>query len=208
MTAKHYRRQDQREDRGSEAHDLLSQTPPGALARISTAVFVDRTRAAQLAAIRELAAATVGFDPKRGDTLAVAAVDFSAPPETRKDAWWLLYGAVVPLLPALALAAGTIVAIRAGLPPIAALARGYLERASVERTSKNVAGYEPARVRSALAQEPPHAAAAIISALPAATAAAVLELYPVHERDAIVRRMQRPHSPLIPDAEEVLRRHA
>jgi len=63
-------------------------------------------------------------------------------------------------------------------------------------------------VRSALAQEPPHAAAAIISALPAATAAAVLELYPAHERDAIVRRMQRPHSPLIPDAQEVVRRHA
>jgi flagellar M-ring protein FliF len=205
---KRYRRQDEHEDRGSEAHDVLTQTPAGTLARISTAVFVDRSRIAELAAIRELAAATVGYDPKRGDTLAVAAVDFSAAPEAHKDAWWLLYGALVPLLPALALATGAIVAIRAGLPPIVALARGYLERASVERTSKNVAGYEPARVRSALAQEPPHAAAAIISALPAATAAAVLELYPAHERDAIVRRMQRPHSPLIPDAQEVIRRHA
>ncbi|HTA39571.1 MAG TPA: flagellar M-ring protein FliF C-terminal domain-containing protein [Candidatus Acidoferrales bacterium] len=205
---KHYRRDDQHEDRGSESRDVLTQTPPGTLVRISTAVFVDRSRAAQLPAIRELAAATVGFDPKRGDSLAVAAVDFSAAPETRKDAWWLLYGAVVPLLPALALATGAILAIRAGVPPVVALARGYLERASVERTSKHVAGCEPARVRSALAQEPPHAAAAIISALPAATAAAVLELYPAHERDAIVRRMQRPHSPLIPDAEEVVRRHA
>jgi flagellar M-ring protein FliF len=205
---KRYRRQDEREDRGSESRDVLTQTPPGALARISTAVFVERSRAAELAAIRELAAATVGYDPKRGDTLAVAAIDFAVAPVVRKDPWWLLYGTVVPLLPAVALAVGAIVAVRSGIPPLAALARGYLERASVERTSKSVAGYEPSRVRSALEREPPHAAAAIISALPAATAAAVLELYPAHERDAIVRRMQRPHSPLIPDAQEVVRRHA
>jgi flagellar motor switch protein FliG len=69
-------------------------------------------------------------------------------------------------------------------------------------------GYAPARVRGALAHEPPHAAAAIISALPAATAAAVLELYPQHEREALVRRMQRAPSPLIPDAHEVLGRDA
>jgi flagellar M-ring protein FliF len=205
---KRYRRQDERDERGSESRDVLSQTPSGTLARISTAVFVDRTRAADLPAIRDLAAAAVGFDPKRGDTLAVAAVDFHAAPVAQKDGWWLLYGALVPLLPAVALAIGAVLAARAALPPLMGLARAYLERASVERTSKSVAGYEPARVRSALAQEPPHAAAAIISALPAATAAAVLELYPPHERDAIVRRMQRYHSPLVPDAEEVVRRHA
>jgi flagellar motor switch protein FliG len=59
-------------------------------------------------------------------------------------------------------------------------------------------------VRSALAGEPPHAAAAIISALPTATAAAVLELYPQHEREAIVKRMQRVHPSVVPTAEEVL----
>ena len=57
-----------------------------------------------------------------------------------------------------------------------------------------------------LEQEPPHAAAAIISALPAATATAVLELYPPHEREAIVTRMQRRHSPLLGDAHELIRR--
>jgi len=205
---KRYHRQDEHADRGSESHDLLTQTPAGALARISTAVFVDRRRAAELPAIRDLAAATVGYDPKRGDTLAVAAVDFAVAPVAQKDGWWLLYGTLVPLLPAIALSIGAVAVARAGVPPLAAIARSYLERAAVERTSKSVAGYEPARVRSALAQEPPHAAAAIISALPAATAAAVLELYPPHERDAIVRRMQRRHSPLVPDAEEVVRRHA
>jgi flagellar M-ring protein FliF len=205
--SKRYRRDDEREERGSESRDVLTQTPSGTLARISTAVFVDRTHAGELAAIRDLAAAAVGYDPKRGDTLAVAAVDFRAPAPARKDPWWLLYGTLVPLLPALALATGAVVAVRAGVPPLAALGRTYLERAAVERTSKNVAGYEPARVRSALEREPAHAAAAIISALPAATAAAVLELYPPHERDAIVRRMQRPQSPLIPDARDVVRRH-
>ena len=84
----------------------------------------------------------------------------------------------------------------------------YLERSSIALISSRVAGVAPAQVRGALANEPPHAAAAIISALPAATAAAVLELYPPHEREAIVRRMQRAHSPLVPDLSEIVGRHA
>ena len=80
-------------------------------------------------------------------------------------------------------------------------------RGASSAASKAAAGFAPARVRSMLEQEPPHAAAAIISALPAATATAVLELYPPHEREAIVRRMQRRHSPLLDDAQELLRRH-
>jgi hypothetical protein len=39
------------------------------------------------------------------------------------------------------------------------------------------------------------------------TATAVLELYPPHEREEIVRRMQRRHSPLLDDPHELLRRH-
>jgi hypothetical protein len=42
--------------------------------------------------------------------------------------------------------------------------------------------------------------------LPAATATAVLELYPPEERAAIIRRMQRAASPAVPDYESVLRR--
>jgi flagellar motor switch protein FliG len=61
-------------------------------------------------------------------------------------------------------------------------------------------------VRGALAGEPPHTAAAIISALPAATATAVLEMYPAEERAAIVRRMSRAATPAMPDHEAVLRR--
>jgi flagellar motor switch protein FliG len=82
-----------------------------------------------------------------------------------------------------------------------------VERAAVDRASRAAAGFPPARVRTMLEQEPPHAAAAIISALPASTATAVLELYPPHEREAIVQRMQRRHCALVPDAQELLRRH-
>ncbi|HEV3195631.1 MAG TPA: flagellar M-ring protein FliF C-terminal domain-containing protein [Candidatus Cybelea sp.] len=205
---KHYRHLEEGEDRGSETHELLSQVQPGGLKRLSTAVFVDQSRALELVKVRELAAATIGLDVRRGDTLVVEAVDFHQAPPLRKDTWWLLYGALVPLAPVLVLTIGLVACARCAVPPLASLVQSLIERAAVERTSRIAAGFAPARVRSILEQEPPHAAAAIISALPAATATAVLELYPPHEREAIVQRMQRRHSPLLDDAQELLRRHA
>jgi flagellar motor switch protein FliG len=101
-----------------------------------------------------------------------------------------------------------LVAGKYAAPHVATFAKQYLERSSIARMSTRVAGIAPSQVRGALVNEPPHAAAAIISALPAATAAAVLELYPPHEREAIVRRMQRARSPLVPDASEILGQHA
>lgn len=203
---KRYRKLEEGEDRGSETRESLSQAPAGALKRLSTAVFVDQKLGFDLGKIRELAAATLGYDAARGDSLAIAAVEFRHAPIPRRDAWWLLYGTVMQVTPALVLAIGLVAAARLALPPVAALVQSLAERASVERASKAVAGFPPARVRSILEQEPPHAAAAIISALPAATATAVLELYPPHEREAIVNRMQRRHSPLLSDAHELLRR--
>lgn len=205
---KQYRRADESDDRGSETREVLSEFPRGTLERLSTAVFVDESRGIDLASVRELAAATVGYDAHRGDTLAVAAVDFHRALAARKDPWWLLYGTIVPLLPALVIASALLVVVRRAIPPLVALLQPLIDRAAVNRTSQAVAGFAPASVRSALAHEPPHAAAAIISALPAATAAAVLDLYPPHERAAIVQRMQRPHSPLLRDPQELLRRHA
>jgi flagellar biosynthesis/type III secretory pathway M-ring protein FliF/YscJ len=202
-----YRRLEEGEDRGSETHEVLSQSQPGALKRLATAVFVDQSGALDIAKVRDLAAAAVGFDARRGDLLAVEAVDFRRAPMLRKDAWWLLYGAVVPLAPALIVTVGLVFCVRLAMPSFASFLQSLLERVAVDRTSKAAAGFAPARVRSMLEQEPPHAAAAIISALPAATATAVLELYPPHEREAIVRRMQRRHSPLIEDAHELLRKH-
>lgn len=189
------------------ARESFSQVPPGTLRRLSAAVFVDRGRALDTAKVWNLAGATLGYDERRGDTLTVEDVDFHREPASRKDAWWFLYGAVLPLAPALIVAMGMVACARIGMPHAAGVIQTMLERAAVERASKAAAGFPPARVRSMLEQEPPHAAAAIISALPAATATAVLELYPPHEREAIVRRMQRRHSALVPDAQELLRRH-
>jgi len=64
----------------------------------------------------------------------------------------------------------------------------------------------PRRFLGALSGEPPHTAAAIISALPTATATAVLEMYPPEERAAIVRRLARTAAPVVPDATSLLHR--
>lgn len=205
--SKRYRHDDVDDDRGSETRETTVQTAPGSIRRISAGIFIDEARATDLAKVRDLAAATIGFDAKRGDTLTVQAVDFHRQPEPRKDVWWLLYGTIVPLAPSVALAIGAVVIVRLLLPSLSSCATGWLERMALRETSHAVSGLAPSRVRTALVHEPPHAAAAIISALPAATAAAVLELYPQHEREAIVRRMQRPQSPLLGDAEEYVRRH-
>ena len=205
---KKYAKNDERDDRGSETHETIDHADPGAIVRISTAVFVDAASGADLAGVRALAAATVGFDLHRGDELTVQAVVFHRALASKHDGWFLLYGAIVPLLPTLAIVVGLLGFGRYLLPNMHVLVKGALERDAIARTSRTVTGYAPARVRGALAGEPPHAAAAIISALPAATAAAVLELYPPHEREAIVKRMQRTHSAVVPSADELLARHA
>jgi flagellar M-ring protein FliF len=202
-----YRRLEEGEDRGSETHEIISQAQPGALRRLSTAVFVDQSHAVDLAKMRELAAATVGFDARRGDLIAVEAVDFRHTRLLRSNRWGLLYGAAVSLAPALIFTTGLVLCVRCAMPHLGSFLQSLTERAAVESASKAAAGIAPARVRSMLEREPPHAAAAIISALPAATATAVLELYPPHEREAIVQRMQRRHSPLLDGAQELLRRH-
>jgi flagellar M-ring protein FliF len=206
-SGKRYRGLEESEDRGSETHESLSQIPPGTLERISAALFIDEARSLDLAKVRELAAAAIGLDLRRGDTLAVEAIDFHRETASRKDVWWLLYGALVPMAPALIVAIGLVACVRVAVPPLTALVQSFVERAVVERASRAAAGFPPARVRSMLEQEPAHAAAAIISALPAATATAVLELYPPHEREAIVSRMQRGQPPVMPEAHELLRRH-
>ncbi len=201
---KRYDKDVRTEDRGSLTSELTTTQEAGGVARVSAAVFVDARRAADLAAVRAFAAATLGVDTRRGDTLAVQAVDFTHEPAGKRDGWWLAYGAIVPLLPTLVWVIGALVALRVAYPPLLTLARTACERASIARARRSVAGYAPANVRRALAGEPPHAVAAVISALPAATAAAVLDLYPPHERSAIVTRMQRAHASFVPQAHEVL----
>ena len=204
---KRYRKLEESEDRGSETRERVAQLPPGSLKRLSAAVLVDQSRALDLGKVRSVAAATVGFDQARGDSLVVEAVDFQREMPVHSSPLWTVYGALVPLAPALIVCIGLVTCARVAVPPMARVLNALVERAEVERTTKAAAAYPPAHVRTMLEQEPPHAAAAIISALPAATATAVLELYPPHEREAIVAKMQRKHTPLFPDADELLRRH-
>lgn len=201
---KHYVKNMHRQESGSDVREVASRSPAGRIARLSVAIAVDARLRAQLPAIRALAIATTGAQPARGDLVSVEAVDFTRPLPPERDGWWLAYGAIVPLLPTLAIVVAVLASLRiAGAPLVAALVK-VVERVGVSRTQAAVAGYSPERVRHALRDEPAHAAAAIISALPAATAAAVLELYPQAERQAILRRMQRERSSLIPDADEVI----
>jgi flagellar M-ring protein FliF len=201
---KRYDRSNQQLDRGSDTRENSATAEGARISRVSAAVFVDTTRGVDLAQIRSLAGATLGIDPHRGDTLDVAAVTFSHALTAKKDAWWLAYGAIVPLLPTIVVAIAALVALRWAGAPFGSLLKSLGERSAISRATAAVSGIPPAGVRGALANEPPYAAAAIISALPAATAAAVLDMYPEHERAAIIKRMQRPVSPLLSDAEKLI----
>lgn len=207
--AKKYTKANTVEDRGSDTRDEVRVALPGTTERRSVAVFVDAAKAIDLDKIRSLASAAAGIDPARGDVLRVEAVRFAAPVAPRETAGppGFVLGAVLGILPQAIVALAIALAVAFGTKPASTLATKFIDAATVRSTSREVAGIPPVRVRGALAGEPPHIAAAIISALPAATATAVLELYPPDERAAIVRRLARAASPLVPDAEELIRAH-
>jgi len=204
---KKYTKANSVEERGSDTRDETLVALPGTTGRRSVAVFVDAAKGLDLQKIRSLAEATAGIDPLRGDVLRVEAVRFTptAVPPGPVLPVWALIGAFAGILPQAIVALALVFAAWFGARPAYALAVRIVESANVRATSREVAGIPPTRVRGALAGEPPHIAAAIISALPAATATAVLELYPPDERAAIVRRLARAASPLVPDAEELIR---
>jgi len=194
-------------DRGSETQDERIETPGGRMERISVAVAVDQARRLDLGKIRSLAAATLGLVPARGDSVTVQDIAFprlavAAMPTPLATA----LGFAATLLPSLVVAAALLVGLRIGATPVARVCEALVQRLAIVRTTQAVVAFAPSHVRGALANEPPHTAAAIISALPAATATAVLDMYPPEERAAIVRRMSRVAAPVVPDYETVLRR--
>ncbi len=205
--AKKYSKASATEDRGSDTREERRVSLPGATARLTVAVFVDAARALDLAKIRALAAATTGIRPERGDALSVEAVAFAgAFPRTTRGSrapGWVL--ALASMLPQAFAAAGVVLVAAFAARPLAQIATRALDASSRRAAVRDVAGIAPVRVHGALAGEPPHIAAAIISALPTATAAAVLELYPAQERAAIVRRLARGETALLPRPEEMFR---
>ena len=192
-------------DRGSDVRDERTEVPAGRLERISVAVMVDATRGLDIEKVRDLARATTGLVPQRGDSLHVEALPFVHSAVAAPSRFAMVAGYFAAILPTLAIVAGIVIAVGFGAKPLAAAIEPLFSRIAVRRTSRAVAAFAPSQVRGALRGEPPHTAAAIISALPTATATAVLELYPPEERAAIVRRMARATSAAVPEFETLLR---
>lgn len=203
-TDRHYLKSTHADDRGSDTREEQTISPAGRLARVSVAIAVDAGHAVDIYKIRALAAAAAGLDVRRGDTITVQAVAFHAARTPKHDGWFAALGIALTLLPAIVAGVTVLLALKLCMKPAIALLRAAMARSALSQTRKAVTGFAPTQVRGALRGEPPYTAAAIISALPAATAAAVLDLYPPEERSAIIKRMSRAHSPLVPDFESVI----
>ncbi|MBV9409000.1 MAG: hypothetical protein JO164_09250 [Candidatus Eremiobacteraeota bacterium] len=203
--AKKYSKTSATEDHGSETHEEHRTTGADATARLTVAVFVDSGRSLDLAKIRALAAAVAGVRPDRGDVISVEAVPFSdgthATRGTHVPGWLLAFASI---LPQLITAAGLVLVVAIGIKPLTSLAVRIAESNAARTTARASAGVAPNRVYAALTAEPPHIAAAIIAGLPTTTAAAVLELYAPDERTAIVRRLPRANTALVPNPEDLV----
>ncbi len=197
-----YDRSSAKRTRGVAQRRVRESVPAGALRRRDVAVLVDARRVADIAAIRALVRAAAGIDARRGDRLVVEALPFAQQRDAAHDGWWLAYGAIVPLLPTLVVAIVGLVVLRAMRAPLRWALRAMMRAVRARPRADALGGYAPNALRGALRDEPPHTAAAMMSALPASTVAAVLELYPPEERAAILRNMARTRSPLVPSAEE------
>jgi flagellar M-ring protein FliF len=206
-SAKKYSKTSATEDRGSRTHEEHRVAAAGATARLTVAVFVDAARKLDLVKIRALASAAAGVRADRGDIVSVEAVAFGdgTPRAVRaaRAPGWLL--ALASVLPQAFTAIVVVLAVALSAKPLASAAARAVESASARSAARDVVSIPPARVRSALEGEPPHVAAAIIAALPAVTATAVLELYSADERAAIVRRLPRANTALVPPPEELFR---
>ncbi|MDE2573055.1 MAG: hypothetical protein KGM44_11110 [bacterium] len=192
---------------GSVEREEHATLPAGRLRRLSVAVFVDRSRGGDLSKIRALVEAAAGIDVRRGDEVRVEAMAFARPPGTPPRSPLALLA--VASLPALFLGLGLAAAAWAALPVARAglsVLHGMALRRAVEQRPPALA--EAQRLRAALDVEPPHAAAAVISALPASTAVAVLDLYPAEERERIVRRMATARAEAIPSLERIIGKYS
>jgi len=192
---------------GSDEREERATLPAGRVRRIAVAVFVDRPRAGDLSKIRALVETAAAIDVRRGDELRVETIDFAHPaaPPARSPVPMLL----ATLVPSIFVGLAIVIAALAARPAAQACAtalRGLALRRAVERTPP--ASAEAQRLRAALDVEPPHAAAAVISALPASTAIAVLDLYPAEERERIVRRMATARADAIPSLETILGKYS
>ncbi len=172
--------------------------------RRSMLVLVDQRHAPRLDEVSAVASAAGGFDFRHGDRLDVEAVHFGETTPHRKTIWLAFLGSALSIAPTVIASVALLIGLRIGIRPAVSILKTIVRSATIARTQRTTLSLAPAQVRGVLRGEPPHTAAAIISALPAATAAAVLDMYPAEERTAIIRRMSRAQSPLLPDVETLI----
>jgi len=186
-------------DRGSETVETSTQFAPGSPKRLSVAVFVDKSRANLIPQISAALAAAAAISPARGDTLVVSSIAFALPPAQVPSAAPkapAMLASMLPPLPYLVLVLLGALVIALLHPAVAKwVDAGKAEIAATPQISE----FEPAWIYARLRGEPPHSAAAMLSTLPAAKAAAVLELYDAETRREIFARLSRPLPPIVQD---------
>lgn len=201
---KQYAKHDATEERGSVVRDRQSTVTAGALDHLSVAILVDQTRNIDLVKVRKLALAATGLDDDNR-YMSVEAVDFSHPSRIAVTRMPSIVVVLLDIAPYLASTACLLCFILVARKPVMKFARDIAERERIRGTSAAVVGIRPCDVVGILADEPPHTAAAVISALPTVTAAAVLDLYSSEERGAIVARMAHQASVFAPTWEQLNR---
>jgi len=209
--AKHYAKTQSSADGGSDVVQSETESVAGTPQRVSIAVFLDQSLAAEIPRIRALVESSAGINYARGDTVTVqpialaaaapgpaaaapgpAAGAGSATPVKTLLATFL--PALPPLIIALAWAGLLLLLVR----PIASVVRSMLPAPPQPAGEMPMlaTGLAPEEIHRALSGEPPYTAATVIAGLPTPTAAAVLDLYPSDVRREIIGKLARPRSPL------------
>jgi len=191
------------EDRGSDVVEQTAQTSPGQTKRLSVAVFVDKGKSAFIPVVQQLVAAAAGIDPQRHDSLTVAAIEFPhevhAPPAPASR---FALAELTPALPGVFVTLGLAAVVAIFARPLTGLWTVLSNRsgASVpEPGAVPAAAINLRELQALIHNEPPHTVAAILSQLPSAVAAELLEQLGAAERREVVSRMSRTVTPIAHD---------
>lgn len=191
------------ETRGSQGIITRADVPPGSVARLSVAVFIDESLIDQQAEIRAFVAGAAGINASRGDVLTIAPIVFhhALPPTMPQEQGALVV--VDKALPGLILGLTIIAVLLVLMQPILAILRRNANREILSRTSALESGVDVASIWRTIHGEPAHVVAAVISQLPTSTAVALLDMFSEQERREITERLARPIAPVLVDLVKV-----
>ncbi len=217
---KHYVKTQSGADNGSDVVQNETQSEPGATQRVSIAVFLDQTLAAQIPRIRSLVETAAGINYARGDSVSVQPLALASSPADPASVPVAAFVPPAPVSPLHALLAAylpafpplVIALLWVGLAlllakPVADAVRSFMPPPAPPPPPIPVVSADaaPEAIYRVLSAEPAYAAATVIAGLPTATAAAVLDLYPAEARRDIIAKLARPRSPLAIDLADSLR---